>query len=214
MFMAIIALLLFGPAGSVHFWEAWVFLGVLFIPMITGSIYFYRRDPALVERRMQTQEKEGQQKVLMKLAKFLWVFAYTIPGFDYRYGWTRLSAFRLPLWLIIVSQSLTLAGYLVTLGVMKANSFAASVVQVEAGQKVISTGPYAVVRHPMYSGAILMLVFMPLALGSFWALFAFLPTIPLIVWRLVNEEKVLSAGLPGYNEYRQQTRFRLLPGVW
>jgi protein-S-isoprenylcysteine O-methyltransferase Ste14 len=128
---------------------------------------------------------------------------------DFRFGWSHA-----PLWLTVLSQFFVFAGYLITLGVMKENSFASRTVQVEEGQRVISTGPYRLVRHPMYFGAVLMLLFTPFALGSWWALPGFLLVIPLIVLRLLHEEKMLRRDLPGYSDYCLRTRFRLLPLVW
>ena len=132
-----------------------------------------------------------------------------VPGLDYRFGWSRV-----PLWLTVLSEAMVVAGYLITFWVMKENSFASRTVQVMEGQKVTSTGPYRLVRHPMYFGAVLMLLFTPLALGSWWALPGFLLVGVLIVLRLLNEEKILSRELPGYSEYCLSTRYRLIPMVW
>ena len=138
-----------------------------------------------------------------------WLLAFLLPGFDHRYGWSHL-----PLWPTVLSQLLVLTGYLMTFWVVKRNRFAARTIQVERGQEVISNGPYRVVRHPMYLGMCIMWLFTPLALGSYFALPAFALLIPLIVLRLLNEERVLRQELAGYTEYCSQTRFRLLPFVW
>ena len=138
-----------------------------------------------------------------------YVIAFLLPGFDHRFGWSHL-----PLWMTVFSQAVVLGGYVMTLWVMKANSFAASTIQVEPGQRVISDGPYRIVRHPMYSGICAMLLFTPLALGSYFALPTFALVIPLVVLRLLNEEKVLRQELPRYSEYCLHTRFRLVPFLW
>ncbi len=156
-----VAVFLFLPAGSLRYWQGWVFIAILFAPMPITSAYFLKRDPQLVERRLRTNEKISEQKTIIKWAQLVFFGSLLIPGLDYRFGWSRV-----PLWLTILSQVFVSAGYLITLWVMKENSFASRTVQVEEGQRVISTGPYRLVRHPMYFGAVLMLLFTPLALGS------------------------------------------------
>ena len=204
-----VAVFLFTPAGSLRYWQGWVFMAMLFLPMPVTSAYFMKRDPQLVERRLRTEEKISKQKTIIQWAKLVVFSSLLIPGLDYRFGWSRV-----PLWLTFLSQAFVFAGYLITLLVMNENSFASRTIQVEEGQKVISTGPYRLVRHPMYFGAVLMLLFTPLALGSWWALPGFLLVIPLTVFRLLNEEKMLCRDLPGYSDYCLRTRSRLLPLLW
>jgi protein-S-isoprenylcysteine O-methyltransferase Ste14 len=205
-----VAVFLFIPAGSLRYWQGWVFMAILFVPMPIASAYFLKHDPQLVERRMRTEEKISEQKTIIRWAQWVIFASLVIPGLDFRFGWSRV-----PVWLTILSQLLVFAGYLITLWVMKENSFASRTVQIDEGQRVISTGPYRLVRHPMYSGgAVLMLLFAPLALGSWWALPGFVLVIPLIVLRLLNEEKMLCRDLPGYSDYCLRTRSRLLPLLW
>ena len=204
-----VAAFLFVPAGSLRYWQGWVFMAMLFLPMPFTSAYFLKRDPQLVERRLRTKEKTSEQQTIIRGAQWIAFVSLVIPGFDYRFGWSRV-----PLWLTILSQLFVFTGYLITLWVMKENSFASRTVQIEEGQRVISTGPYRLVRHPMYFGAVLMLLFMSPALGSWWALPGFLLVIPLIVLRLLNEEKMLCRDLPGYSDYCLRTRYRLLPLLW
>jgi len=204
-----LAAFLFIPAGSLHYWQGWVLMAQLFLPMPFTSVYFLKRDPQLVERRLRTQEAIGEQKTIIRWLQGVAFASLLIPGLDYRFGWSHV-----PLWLTILSQILAFAGSLITLWVMKENSFASRTVQVEEGHRVISTGPYRFVRHPMYFGAILMFVFTPLALGSWWALPGFLLVIPFLVLRLLNEEKLLRRDLPGYSDYCLRTRSRLLPLLW
>jgi protein-S-isoprenylcysteine O-methyltransferase Ste14 len=201
--------MLFIPAGSLKFWQAWVYMAIICVPMLPATIYFYKHDPRLVERRMRMKEKVSEQKLIMKLANLIFVITFSLPGLDYRFGWSRVA-----LWLTMISQAVVLGSYLMTYRVLKENSFASRIIEVEAGQRVISTGPYRIVRHPLYLGATLMLLFTPFALGSYWALLAFGPLVALIVFRLLNEEKVLRRELPGYSEYCLRTRFRLVPFVW
>jgi len=205
----IVAAFLFLPAGSLHYWQGWAFMALWFLPMLISSPYFLKHDPQLVERRLQTKEKSKEQKTIIRLAQPIVFLNLLVPGLDYRSGWSRV-----PIWLTIVSEAFVLAGYVITFWVMKENSFASRTVQVMEGQKVITTGPYRIVRHPMYFGAVLMLLFTPLALGSWWALPGFLIVGALIVIRLLNEEKVLRQELPGYAEYCEKTRYRLVPMVW
>jgi protein-S-isoprenylcysteine O-methyltransferase Ste14 len=205
----LVAVFLFVPAGSLRYWQGLVFMAIVFLPMPVTSVYFMKRDPQLVERRLRTKEKISEQKNIIRWAQWVFFASLLIPGLDYRFSWSRV-----PLWLTILSQLFVLAGYLMTLWVMKENSFASRTVQVEEGQEVISTGPYRLVRHPMYFGGVLMLLFTPLALGSWWALPGFLLVIPLIVLRLLNEEKMLCRDLPGYSDYCLRVRSRLLPLLW
>ena len=207
--VVVVVAFLFLPAGSLRYWQGWAFLALWFLPMLIASPYFLKRDPQLVERRLQTKEKSSKQKTIIRLAQPIVFANLLVPGLDYRFGWSRV-----PLWLTILSEAMVLVGYAITFWVMKENSFASRTVQVMEGQKVISTGPYRLVRHPMYFGAVLMLLFTPLALGSWWALPGFLLVGVLIVLRLLDEEKVLSRELPGYSEYCLHTRYRLIPMVW
>ena len=207
--VVIVAAFLFVPAGSVRYWQGWAFMALWFLPMLVASPYFLKNDPQLVERRLQTKEKTGEQKTIIRLAQPIVFANLVVPGLDYRFGWSHV-----PLWLAIVSEAMVLAGYVITFWVMNENSFASRTIQVVEGQRVITTGPYRLVRHPMYFGAFLMLLFTPLALGSWWALPGFLVVGVLIVLRLLHEEKVLNQELPGYAEYCLQTRYRLIPLVW
>jgi protein-S-isoprenylcysteine O-methyltransferase Ste14 len=201
--------LLFIPAGSFRFWQGWTYIAVLFVPGVLGFVYFYRHDPQLIERRLQFKEKVREQRRIMMFVKIAWLIAFVLPGLDRRFGWSRS-----PLWMTIFSQAVVFAGYVMSFWIVKVNRFASRTIQVEPGQKVISSGPYRLVRHPMYAAMCAMWLFTPLALGSYFALPAFVLLIPLIVFRLLNEEKVLRQDLPGYPEYCLRTRFRLVPFLW
>jgi len=207
--LVVVGGLLFTPAGSFEFWQGWVYLAVWFVPGLLAFTYFYKHDPELVERRLRRKEKVREQKLIIKAVYVTYVIAFLLPGFDHRFGWSHP-----PAWMTVFSQAVVLGGYVMIIWVMKANSFAASTIQVEPGQRVISDGPYRIVRHPMYSGICAILLFTPLALGSYFALPAFVLVVPLIVLRLLNEEKVLREELPGYSEYCLDTRSRLVPLLW
>lgn len=207
--LVVFGALLFIPAGSLRFWQGWAYLMVWFVPALFVFGYFCKHDPQLIERRLRRKEKVHEQKLIMKFAFVTWLIGYLLPGLDHRFGWSHL-----PLWLTILSQAFVLGGWLMVFWVLKANSFAAATIRVEPDQKVISSGPYRIVRHPMYLGASVMLLFAPLALGSYFALPVFALFIPIIVFRLLNEEKVLRQELPGYSEYCLHTRFRLVPFLW
>jgi len=208
------AAMLFVPAGSLRFWQGWAFMALVFIPVISSFVYFYKHDRQLVERRLQSKEKVSEQRFLIRLLKPVFFAAFLVPGLDYRFGWSRSSLGAVPLWLTLLAQVLLLGGLLFVFWVLKVNSFAARTIQVEAGQRVISSGPYRMVRHPMYAGSVVMWLSMPLALGSYVAWPAFALLIPFYVFRLLNEEKVLRQELVGYSEYCLRTRYRLVPFVW
>jgi len=207
--LVVFGTLLFIPAGSFRFWQGWTYLVIFFVPGLLGFVYFYKHDPELVERRLRLKEKVREQRRIMTFVYVIWLIALLIPGLDHRFGWSHL-----PSDLALASQVVVFGGYLLTLCVVKVHRFAARTIQVEPGQTVVSTGPYGIVRHPMYLGVCATLLFTPLALGSYFALPVFVLLIPLVVLRLLNEEKVLRNELPGYPEYCLHTRFRLIPFLW
>lgn len=199
----------FLPAGTFDYWQAWIYLAVLFIPMLGVMMYLLKNDPALLERRLKAKEKASEQKTIIKLASLVILIAFILPGFDKRYGWSHL-----PVWAVILADVLVLTGYGIFFLVLKENSYAARTVEVESDQKVISSGPYAIVRHPMYVGVLLMYTLSPAALGSWISVLPALLIIPVLVLRILDEEKILLVELKGYGDYMQKTRYRLIPGVW
>jgi len=211
---ALVAALIFLPAGSFRFWQGWVFVGIFVVFNAIFIAYFYRRDPALVERRLQNKEPRREQKRFKLVWVPLWVSTLILPGLDHRFGWSVELLGNVALWLSILAWAMVAVGWLLVFHVMQINSFASAIVQVEAGQRVITDGPYRVVRHPMYTGFMLMILATPLALGSYVALLPALLLIPVLVFRIRDEERVLRQELSGYAEYCERTRFRLIPSVF
>jgi len=205
----ILGLNFFLPAGSINFWEAWVYMGILFTPMIFVLIYLLKKDPELLERRMKIKEKEEPQKVFVKLSILVFFIAFIIPGFDYRFEWSEV-----PFIVVIIADLFIFIGYLLFFLVLKENTYASRIIEVEKGQKVISTGPYTIIRHPMYVAVLTMYILSPLALGSYWAVLAILPLPVLVIFRIKSEEKILIDKLSGYREYTQKVKYRLIPYIW
>ena len=204
----VLGLMLFVPAGTFDYWEAWVYCAVLLVPFVFVVTYLLRKDPELLARRIRLKEKEPTQKRIIGTSSLIFFRAFPISGLDHRFGWSEIPAV-----IVIAANALVLLGYTLVFLVFKENPYASRVVEVEQCQKVISTGPYALIRHPMYLGTSIMFLATPIALGSYWALPVFL-TLPIVmVYRLMNEEKVLMRELPGYTEYMQNVRF-LVPFIW
>jgi protein-S-isoprenylcysteine O-methyltransferase Ste14 len=208
------AALLFVPAGTLNFWQGGAFLAVTLGFSVWFVIYFYKRDPQLIERRLLKAEKIREQKLLQIASHVLSPVFFVLPGLDYRFGWTREWLGPVPAWLTLLALALILGCQCLIFWVVNVNRYAARIIQVEPGQTVADTGPYRVVRHPMYSATVVIWLAAPLALGSMVAWPAFALIIPLIIFRLLNEEKILRRDLPGYAEYCQRTRHRLIPFVW
>jgi protein-S-isoprenylcysteine O-methyltransferase Ste14 len=205
----VLAAILFIPAGTLAYWEAWVYLAVLLIPFAFVVGYFIRSNPGFLERRMQMREREAAQRRIIGLSFFWFFLTFVLPGLDHRFGWSDV-----PIAVVLAADLVVLLGYGLVFLVFRENQYASRTVQVEEGQVVISSGPYALVRHPMYLGVLMMYMATPLALGSTWALIPAALIVPILVARIRNEEQVLARELGGYPEYQQRTRRRLLPGIW
>ena len=208
----VMGLLLFVPAGTVRYWQAWVFLAVFFGTSLLITIYLMKKNPALLERRLRggpTAEKENIQKVIMLFTSIGFLAVLAVSGLDRRFGWSTM-----PFYLVIGGDILILIGFYIVFLVYKENPFSSATVEVAPGQQVISTGPYARVRHPMYAGGLLYMTGMPLALGSYCGLLALVATAPFLLWRLFDEERFLSKNLQGYTDYRAKVRWRMIPGVF
>lgn len=209
IFIPVLSAMFFFTAGTFAYWEAWVYLAVTLVPMFFFLVYFLKYDPELLERRMRMKEKEVEQKVIIKIATLCYLLAFLLPGFDHRFQWSDV-----PVEVVIAANVLVFLGYVMVFLVMRENRYASRIIEVEPGQEVITSGPYAIVRHPMYLGVSLMFLAAPLALGSYWAAIPASLIIPTLVARIRNEEKVLERELEGYREYMQKTKYRLVPGIW
>lgn len=207
--IAFLGVLVFVPAGTLKFINGWLFMAGLLIPMMFTLIYLIVKDPELLEKRMRMKEKETAQKQYLKLSIILVVVAYTIPGLDFRYHWSQV-----PGWLVVVALAFMILGYVLFLAVMVQNRYASRVIEIQDNQKLIDTGLYRFVRHPMYLAATILYVASVLVLGSFYALIPMLFLPLLLAYRIRNEEKVLKNGLPGYKEYTARVKYRLIPFVW
>jgi protein-S-isoprenylcysteine O-methyltransferase Ste14 len=206
------AALLFVPAGTLDYWQAYVFMAVFVGGSAAITVYLAIKDPKLLERRMNvgpTAEKEPTQKIIMFFALLGFIALLVVPALDRRFMWSSV-----PPRVSVIGDLLVALGFLLVYFVIRENSYAASTIQVVEGQTVISTGPYAVVRHPMYAGVLPLLIGTPLALGSWWGLGALIFFMPALIWRLLDEERFLHKNLPGYTEYTRKVRYRLVPFVW
>ena len=197
------------PAGTWNYWQAWLYIGALFIPMLFVIAYFMKRDPSLLERRMKMREERGQQRRIIGVSVLFFIFGYLLPGFDIRYGWSNM-----PAWVSIAAAAVMFLSYLLVFRTMQVNSVLSRVIEVDENQKVIDTDVYGIVRHPMYVGMIALYVVSPVVLGSWWAVIPALVIIPVIVARILDEEIALEKELPGYVEYKRKVRYRLIPFVW
>jgi protein-S-isoprenylcysteine O-methyltransferase Ste14 len=207
-----LAIMLFAPAWRIDFWQAWVYWFVFGLSAALITVYLWRKDPKLLERRVNAgprAEKLNSQKLIQFFASLAFMGMIILSSVDHRFSWSDV-----PFSVVMVGDLLTALGFLIIFVVFKENTFAAATIEVAAGQKAISTGPYAIVRHPMYSGALMMLFGTPLALGSWWGLLMFILITCIISWRLLDEEKLLTKNLSGYREYCRRVRNRLLPFVW
>ena len=206
------AMLLFVPAGTTGYWQAWTFLAVYFASSLALSLYLMIADPALMQRRMRggpTAEKQPVQKIIMTITSLGFVGLLVVPALDHRFAWSQMSPT-----MALAGDVLVGIGWLAIFFVFRENSFSSATIELAPDQKVISTGPYALVRHPMYAGALVMLLGIPIALGSWWGILVLAAILPALIWRLFEEEKFLAQNLAGYVEYQNRVRYRLIPTIW
>jgi protein-S-isoprenylcysteine O-methyltransferase Ste14 len=206
------ALLLFIPAGTVRYWQAWDFLTVFIAASSLTNLYLIRHDRSLLCRRVKagpTAEKLASQKIVMFIASVGFAGLLVIPALDHRFGWSPRSPVT-----VIAGNALVVVGFYVVFLVYRQNTFTSATIEIADNQKVVSAGPYALLRHPMYSGSLLFLLGMPLALGSLWGLVLLVPMLIILIWRIHDEESLLAERLPGYPEYREKVHARLIPGVF
>ena len=204
-----IALLLFLPAGTVFYPHAWLFMAVLFIPVIIMGIVLFIKAPSLLEKRLSEKESEGTQKWVVALSGLMFIAAFVIPALEFRF-----FGASVPKWCVILSAVIFLLGYVMFAEVLRENAYLSRTVEVQEEQTVVDTGLYGIVRHPMYAATLLMFIPMPLILGSFWGLIPLAAYPVIIIVRIINEEKVLTNGLRGYDEYKKKVKYRLIPFIW
>jgi protein-S-isoprenylcysteine O-methyltransferase Ste14 len=210
LILLFVSFVLFLPAGSLKFWNAWIFIGALFLPELFALIYLAIKDPELLQKRLKIKEKEKAQRIFNILYIIIFIITLIITGLDFKYHWSIV-----PVWLVIVATGIMISGFFMAFIVLKQNSYASRVVEIQEGQKVIDVGLYSVVRHPMYLSALIFFCPMPLVLGSLYAFIIPVILAPfLLLIRIINEEKVLKNNLNGYKEYVKKVKYRLIPFVW
>ena len=207
--LLLVGLLLFVPAGTFAYWQAWLFIGILFVPMFIAGIWLMFKSPELLRKRLSAKEEQGEQKWVVALSGLLFSAMFIVAGLNFRYWWLLM-----PNWTTYVSAGIFLIGYILYAEVMRENVWLSRTVEVQENQQVIDTGLYGIVRHPMYSATLILFLSMPLVLNSVWSFVLMLLYVPIIVKRIRNEEVVLERDLAGYKEYKQRVRYRLIPYIW
>jgi len=207
--LLLVGLLIFLPAGTLGYTYGWLLVGLLFGPMLIAGFVMHAKSPEFLKKRLDAKEKQGKQKGVVAFSGLMFIAGFVVAGLDFRFGWSRM-----PLWVVIVASALFLVAYALYAEVMRENAYLSRTVKVEEGQTVVDTGLYGIVRHPMYMATILLFLMIPLVLGSWYALavFAFYPVI--IIVRLKDEEDLLTKELPGYAQYKQKVKYRLIPFIW
>ena len=201
--------LTFIPAGTLHFWQGWVLLGTLFIPMFIAGLVMIAKSPDLLRKRLNAKEKQTEQKTVVALSGLMFIAAFVLAGLNFRYGWMPM-----PPTLTWIAAAIFLAGYVMYAEVMRENAYLSRTIEVQENQKVVDTGLYGIVRHPMYSATLLLFLSMPLILGSIPSFIITLTYIPIIQKRMTSEEKILAEGLEGYKEYMQKVKYRIIPFIY
>lgn len=207
--LLLICMLIFLPAGSFSFWQGWLFIGILFIPMLIAGVILMRKNPDLLRKRLDAKEKESEQRTVVAMSGFLFLAAFIIAGLNWRFGW-----WLIPDWAVWVAAGMFLCSYVLYAEVLRENTYLSRTIEVQKGQKVIDTGLYGIVRHPMYMATIILFLSMQLVLASPISFFIMLGYIPVIAKRINNEEHVLEEGLDGYKEYKEKVKNKIIPGIW
>lgn len=205
----ILGVLLFLPAGSFHYWQGWLLMGILFVPMFIAGLVMMVKNPELLRKRLNAKEKEAEQRSVVVMSGLLFFTAFVFAGLNWRFDW-----WVLPDWVAWAAAGLFLASYLLYAEVMRENTYLSRTIEVQDNQKVIDTGLYGIVRHPMYMATTVMFLAMPLVLGSFFSFLMMLGYIPVIAKRIGNEEMVLEDGLVGYKDYKKKVRYKMIPFLW
>ena len=207
--LLLVGALIFAPAGTFGYINGWLFIGLLFMPMIFLGIALFIKAPALLEKRLNAKEDETTQKGVVAISGILFVGGFVVAGLDFRFGWSYV-----PTPVVVAASVILLVSYALYAEVMRENAYLSRTIEVQENQKVVDTGLYGIVRHPMYAVTVWLFLSIPVVLGSWWSLLCFSPYIAIIVVRICNEEKVLEAGLEGYSEYKKRVKYRLLPFIW
>jgi protein-S-isoprenylcysteine O-methyltransferase Ste14 len=207
--LLLVGLLLFLPAGTFAYWQAWLFIGILFVPMFIAGIVLIVRQPELLRKRLDAKEQQQEQKWVVALSGLMFIAVFVVAGLSHRFGW-----YMLPDWAVFVATVVFLAAYALYAEVMRENVWLSRTIEVQENQQVVSTGLYGIVRHPMYSATLLLFLSMPLVLASPWSFAIMLLYIPIIALRIRNEEQVLERELKGYTEYKQRVKYKLIPFIW
>lgn len=205
----LVGLLIFLPAGTLQFPYGWLLIGLLFVPMLIAGFVMFFKSPEFLAKRLDVKEKQATQKGVIALSGLMFVVGFVVAGLDYRFGWSTM-----PTWVVITASALFLVAYILYAEVMRENAYLSRTIRVEEGQTVVDTGLYGIVRHPMYMATILLFLMIPLILGSWYALIAFALYPAIIIVRLKGEEDLLTRELPGYAEYKQKVKYRMIPFVW
>ena len=207
--LVLVGMLLFLPAGTFVYVNAWMFIALLFIPIFILGVVLFIKSPELLEKRLNAKEEETTQKGVVAISGILFAVGFIIAGLDFRFGWSKV-----PDWVVVASSFLLLISYGFYAEVMRENAYLSRTIEVQENQKVIDTGLYGIVRHPMYAATIWLFLAVPIVLGSWWSFLCFLPYIPVIAVRIINEEKILSAELVGYEDYKKHVKYRIIPFIW
>lgn len=207
--LSLVMILLFIPAGTIKYYNGWLFIALLFLPMIFFGIYLYLKDPELLKKRLKTKETEEKQKLVIGLSALVFVVTFIVSGLDYRFSWTKVNDI-----VLIAASVCLLLGYFIYMKVIRENAYLSRVVEVQENQKVIDIGLYGLIRHPMYLATLLMFLAIPLVLGSYIGFMIMLIYPLAIVIRIKNEEEVLDKNLEGYLEYKEKVKYRLIPFIW
>ena len=207
--VVLVGLLLFLPAGSFAYWQGWLLMGILFVPMFVAGAVMLAKSPELLRKRLNAKEKESEQKTVVALSGMLFIMSFTTAGLNWRYGW-----WMLPDWTVWTAAALFILSYILYAEVLRENAYLSRTIEVQEGQKVIDTGLYGIVRHPMYMATVILFLSMPLVLGSPISFCIMLGYIPVIARRIRNEEAVLTSGLAGYKDYKTRVKYKVIPFVW
>ena len=207
--IALVGSMVFLPAGSFAYWQGWLLMGVLFVPMFIAGIFMLVKNPELLRKRLNAKEKESEQKTVVALSGLLFIISFVTAGLNWRFDWCLL-----PDWAVWTAASLFILSYILYAEVLRENVYLSRTIEIQDGQKVIDTGLYGIVRHPMYMATVIMFLSMPLVMGSPISFIIMLGYLPVIAMRIRNEEKVLEAGLDGYKEYKTRVKYKVIPFIW